>query len=803
MAWHGPRRGPLLPLALAAALSALWTPAPQAQPAPIEAGQAAERQTFDIPAAPLNQVLTRLANESGILLAAPRDLLAGRQSGGVRGQYSRPEALNVALAGTGLRAAREAPNQYRLEAVGETGTALLDTVTVTASALSTGLPPVYAGGQVASGGRVGLLGNLGDLDTPFSATQYTAKLIEDQQAQNIGDVLVNDPSVRNTYSRGAGRDEFNIRGFSLFNYDVAFNGLYGVSPRNSSSLIGVERVEVLRGPNALLNGMAPYGSVGGAINLVPKRAGPDPLNRYTLTYIGDSQFGVHADLARRYGDDQEWGVRLNVAGSGGDLPQDGSKEDLGAVALGLDYQSERFRIDGDINYQNRTTDARSGLLFPPEPGMDIGAAPDARRNFFPSWTYWKTKEWSGALRAEFDVTPDWTVYGAVGARKHDFESMQTSWLMLDSTGDIGAVPARLNESLLSKTGEIGVRGRFNTGPVKHEPSLSASALAIDYSSARIRSSTVFSNLYHPADLPKPDIARPDDLPKTSESRLYSIALADKISFADDRVQVIAGVRHQRIESTNFDAATGRTASEYEKSAVTPAFALTVRPTQQLSLYGNYIEGLSQGGTAPEGAINAGQMFPPEISKQFEVGGKYDFGNFFTTLSAFQIEKPSSYLDPVSRRYVSNGQQRNRGLEFLVQGDAAPGVRLLGGVAYTDGRLTRTEGGVNNGNVAPAVPRFQFNAAAEWDTPFLPGLTLTARMLRTSQQYVDVGNTQQIPGWTRFDVGARYAFKANGTPMVVRATVENVFNKDYWQSAAREGLTVGAPLTVLLSVSAEF
>ncbi|WP_310030607.1 TonB-dependent receptor [Achromobacter deleyi] len=803
MAWRGPRRGPLLPLALAAALSALWTPAPHAQPAPIEASPAAERQTFDIPAAPLNQVLTRLANESGILLAAPRDLLAGRQSGGVRGQYSRPEALNVALAGTGLRAAREAPNQYRLEAVGETGTALLDTVTVTASALSTGLPPVYAGGQVASGGRVGLLGNLGDLDTPFSATQYTAKLIEDQQAQNIGDVLVNDPSVRNTYSRGAGRDEFNIRGFSLFNYDVAFNGLYGVSPRNSSSLIGVERVEVLRGPNALLNGMAPYGSVGGAINLVPKRAGPDPLNRYTLTYIGDSQFGVHADLARRYGDDQEWGVRLNVAGSGGDLPQDGSKEDLGAVALGLDYQSERFRIDGDINYQNRTTDARSGLLFPPEPGMDIGAAPDARRNFFPSWTYWKTKEWSGALRAEFDVTPDWTVYGAVGARKHDFESMQTSWLMLDSTGDIGAVPARLNESLLSKTGEIGVRGRFNTGPVKHEPSLSASALAIDYSSARIRSSTVFSNLYHPADLPKPDIARPDDLPKTSESRLYSIALADKISFADDRVQVIAGVRHQRIESTNFDAATGRTASEYEKSAVTPAFALTVRPTQQLSLYGNYIEGLSQGGTAPEGAINAGQMFPPEISKQFEVGGKYDFGNFFTTLSAFQIEKPSSYLDPVSRRYVSNGQQRNRGLEFLVQGDAAPGVRLLGGVAYTDGRLTRTEGGVNNGNVAPAVPRVQFNAAAEWDTPFLPGLTLTARMLRTSQQYVDVGNTQQIPGWTRFDVGARYAFKANGTPMVVRATVENVFNKDYWQSAAREGLTVGAPLTVLLSVSAEF
>ena len=157
----------------------------------------------------------------------------------------------------------------------------------------------------------------------------------------FGDVLVNDPTVRNTYSRGAGRDEFNIRGFTLFNYDVSFNGLYGVSPRNSSSLIGVERVEVLRGPNALLNGMAPYGSVGGSINLVPKRAGADPLNRFTVSYIGDSQFGAHADLSRRYGDSQEWGVRLNVAGSGGDLPMDGASEDLGAVALGLAWHGRR------------------------------------------------------------------------------------------------------------------------------------------------------------------------------------------------------------------------------------------------------------------------------------------------------------------------------------------------------------------------------------------------------------------------------------------------------------------------------
>lgn len=792
-----------LAIALGVALPTAGSSVTYAQQVPAQATSASDAIAFSIAPAPLDQVLAQLAGASGIRLAATPQLVANRQSSGVQGRFSPHDALGRALAGTGLQAVRDAPGQYRLMLAPQAAVTQMAPVTVSGSALFDSLPPVYAGGQVASGGRLGILGNRDDMSTPFSATQYTAALVDDQQAQNIGDILVNDPSVRNTYARGAGRDEFNIRGFTLFNYDVSFNGLYGISPRNASSLIGIERVEVLRGPNALLNGMAPYGSVGGAINLVPKRAGPDPLNRVTLSYIGDSQFGVHTDLARRFGDSEELGVRLNVQRSGGDMTVDNGKEDMGAVALGLDYQADRFRIEGDLNYQDRKTDARSGLLFPPSPGVKIGGPPDARSNFFPPWTYWKTDEWSGAVRAEYDLTTDWRVYGAFGARKHDFESLQTSWLMLDGDGSIGAVPARLNESLLSKTAEVGVRGRFDTGAVKHEPTISASVLDIDYSSARIRSSTVFSNVYDPVYLAKPNIARPNGLAKATESRLYSVALADTLSFADDRVQLIAGVRHQQIDASNFNQVSGERTTRYDKSAITPAVGLTVRPIEQLSLYGNYIEGLSQGPTAPEGAINAGEMFAPAKSKQIEVGAKYDFGKVAATISAFQIEQPSSFLDFSSQRFVANGEQRNRGLELLLQGEPVRSVRLLGGVAYTDGRLTRTEGGLNDGNRAPAVPRLQFNAAAEWDMPFMTGLTLTARMLRTSDQYVDVGNTQTIPGWTRFDVGARYAFKANGTPMVIRATVENVLDKNYWQSAAREGLTIGAPRTVLLSVSAAF
>lgn len=760
-------------------------------------------RAYDVPPGPLAGALSRYADQANILLSVPAAMTAGKTSPGVRGTHTVDGAFRLLLNGTGLEAVRQADGGYSLRPAPVSAETTLPAVLVTGSATAAYNEP-YPGGEVARGAKIGLLGDRDFLDTPFSVTSYTSKLIEDQQAQNIGDVLLNDPSVRNTYSRGAGRDEFNVRGFTLFNYDVAYNGLYGISPRNSTSLIGIERVEVLRGPNALLNGMAPYGSVGGSINLVPKRADAEPLNRVTLSYLENSQFGLQADIARRFGEDQRTGVRLNVLRSGGDMNIAGAGEDMGALSLGLDYRGNRFRIEGDINYQNRVTDARSGLLFPPPSGEDIGHAPDPKRNFFPDWTYWKAKEWTGDVRAEYDLSDDWTVYGALGARKHDFESLQTTWLMLDSAGMIGSVPARLNERLLSKTGEVGIRGRFNTGPIKHEPVLSASFLDIDYSSARVRSTTtVFSDLYDPADLAKPNIPKPNDLGKTSETRLYSVALADTLSAMDGAVQLTGGLRQQRVQSVNYNPATGERISDYGKSALTPAFALTVRPTTQLALYGNYIEGLSQGGTAPAEAVNAGETFKPDVSKQYEVGVKYDFGTVATTLSAFQIEQPSAYMDPVTLRYQASGRQRNRGVEFLVQGEPARHVRLLGGEAYTAGVLTKTEGGVNDGHVAPAVPRWQFNASAEWDTPFAQGLTLMARVLRTSTQYVDAANTQQLPAWTRFDVGARYAMNINRTPVTLRATVENVFNKHYWQSAAREGLTVAAPRTLLLSVTAEF
>src|SRR5690606_30589936 len=131
------------------------------------------------------------------------------------------------------------------------------------------------------------------MDTPFNQTSYTSKLMQNQQIKYIADVLQNDPSVVVDTGPTGGADYFAIRGFDAGNGDILFNGMAGIAPTwfNSMMSESTERVEVLKGPSALLNGAGALGSIGGMINLVPKRAGDDPLNQVTLDHASNSQFG--------------------------------------------------------------------------------------------------------------------------------------------------------------------------------------------------------------------------------------------------------------------------------------------------------------------------------------------------------------------------------------------------------------------------------------------------------------------------------------------------------------------------------
>jgi iron complex outermembrane receptor protein len=775
--------------------------------------QAGPARRFDIPAQPLISALVTFSEMTELQLFFDATIARDLKAPAVAGTMTVEDALRRLLEGSGLAYRFTNASTVTLERrppAGESGAVRLETVTVEGrigtppQATIGNLPEEYPGGQVARGSRIGVLGNKGYMDTPFNATSYTAKTIEDQQAQTIGDVLANDPSVRTVYQRGANTDEFMIRGFTLYNREVGFNGLHGIVPFSSVGLEGIERVEVLKGPNALLNGMAVSGSIGGGINLVPKRAGTEPLTRLTTSYISDSQLGAHIDVGRRVsGSDDSFGVRGNLAARGGDTSTDDMTQESRLGTLGLDYARDRVRLDADVGYQRRDSNAPPQLLFPGTVVPAIGA-PDAGTNFAQPWTYLDTQEFLGVVRGELDVTSEITLFAAFGARYGEYDSLQSNWTVQNSQGLIRSNPFYNFSEYEARSAEAGVRARVQTGPVDHQLTLAASTVDMDtYMFTAALPPAIFSNLYRPVASAQPVVPSFGNTPLSNTVTLTSFAVADTLSILDERVQLTLGVREQRVETSNYNQTTGALTSSYDKSELTPALGLVVKPLHYLSLYANYIEGLSQGPTAPNSAVNAGEVFPPFVSEQYEVGAKLDLGRFGVTLSAFQIDQPSSFTNPTTLRFEVDGNQRHRGLELMTFGEVADGVRLLGGVAYTHAELTKTAGGVNDGKTGIGVPEIQANLGAEWDTPFLPGMTLAGRAIYTDSQYVNAANTQKIPDWIRFDAGVRYAFSAHGTPITVRFNVENVLDDGYWASSSRGGYQAGAPRTFLLSTSFDF
>ncbi len=799
-------RANVLAFAIGCALigvSAMAVLAPGAVFAAEPAGSTAPRN-YAISAGRLGDVLAEFAATSGVQLVFDPQLLAGFNSDGLRGQHSVQEGFAQLLGGSGYEAVYAGNGRYTLRQVvppSRGGISTLPAVTVTASPDPSG-PRPYAGGQIARGGRLGMLGNRDVMDTPFSTTNFTAQAISDRQARTIGDVISSDPSVQVTAPGGGHYEQFMVRGFMIPNADISYGGLYGLLPRNDIAPEIAERIEVLKGPNALLNGMSPNGAIGGAINVEPKRATDSPITDITATYGSKSELGGHVDIGRRFGESGQFGVRFNGVYRNGDTETDLHSRERTLGVIGLDYRGERLRLSADIGHQSSNDDTPvRGITVSP-----IGGVPSAVKpgyNYHQTWEYARQEDTFGAIRAEYDLSDEWTAHAAFGVARGTWKSLYTNNLSTETNGNTNSRPGYQHAIHRKWIGEIGIAGSLKTGPVRHDINLALSTLYHDRDQLSLNFPGSQSNIYHASEVPRPDLeGLLIDPPKVVENTFSGVALADTMSFFGDRLQVTGGARLQRVKVDTFNTATGAKLNSYEENAVTPLFGIVVKPWPDTAFYANYIEGLAPGPIAPGGTNNAGQAFAPYTSKQFEVGVKKDFGNVLATLSAFQITQPSAFTD-AGNNYVVDGEQRNRGVELSVVGEPSKGFRAFGGIMLLDATLTKTQNGINNGNSAIGTPRFRTALGAEWDVPNIAGLTLIARGIYTGSQYINNTNSQKIASFTRVDFGARYELDVSGTPIIIRAQLENAFNKRAWGTAQNGVLNPLAPRRFIVSTTFRF
>lgn len=683
-------------------------------------------------------------------------------------------------------------------------------IVINADKPNTKLTPVYPGGQVAAGAGLGILGNRSDLDSPFSTRAFTSQLAEDQQARALSDVMINDSSVSQTFPRSSYRDVFYIRGFSYFTYNILLDGMPGMVPKQRVLPQNYDRFEVLKGPDTFLNGAVVGSAVGGSINVVPKYAEDDPTHRMMLGYSSDAQPSASVDLGRRFGSEGQFGARTNLTFRDGDLAVDDYNERLGSAVLGLDYQGDRLRLFADLGYQKNHTE-NTDWAFRLAPGASVPDAPDGKINLSQDWAGFDTEDYFTTLRGEYDFSKVTTGYFKLGYAHTATEGTIANPSSLQSNGDFTVGGNSFPSGGQHRYAETGVKNNFSTGPVHHETVLAASLWDLDLKSgfADLGVGGV-SNIYDPVAFPGPTAGSEltlDEFGTTSKTRFSSLIAADTLGFADDQVQLTLGGRSQRIKAQGYDAATGNQKSSYDETRLTPAAGVTWHLRPDISIYGNYVESLQQGPTAPAGTVNQGDVFAPVVSRQVEVGVKYDAGSWGGQLAYFNIRQPSGVTDPVSNVYAVDGEQENRGVELNIQGELKEGLRAIGGITVYDADVSGSAGGTLDGNRPVGVPDWQSVVGLEQDISAVPGFTVSGRVIHTGEQYADASNTQKLPDWTRLDVGARYIIdRPDSNPIVVRLSIENVLGLDYWASASSgqvSGISRGAPRTFLVSTSFDF
>ncbi|MCL2891725.1 TonB-dependent receptor [Brenneria tiliae] len=677
------------------------------------------------------------------------------------------------------------------------------------------LVPAYLDGQIANGGRVGFLGQQNARDVPFNVISYTDKMILSQQAETLADVVKNDASIQTLKGYGNFAELYRIRGFVLDGDDITFGGLYGVMPRQMVSTNMIERVEVFKGANAFVNGVSGGGvgsGVGGSVNVEPKHAADDALTRATVDYESKGKVGGALDVGRRFGDNNAFGVRVNVLHREGESAIHDQKERMSLASVGLDYRGDRFRTSLDAGYQHQSV--HGGRI-----GVGVGSAtripeaPDATLNFSPSWVYTDLKTTFGMWRGEYDVADNWTIYSGVGGSRTDEEGNYGSPRLTDDNGN--ATISRMYVPFIRDafSGMLGLRGQFDTGFIKHKVNLGYSGVYSKSRTAWDFSSSSNTNIYRPGHIDYPPAASSGgDLhdPKVSARvRSTGLAISDTLSVLDDKVALTLGLRRQEIMVRNYDN-NGIEDTVFERTKVTPAYGLVVKPWQHISLYANHIEALSPGKSAPRSfdnsrVVNGGHVTGIYVAKQNEVGVKFDYQRVGGSLALFEIKRPYESVDRSTMTYGLYGERRHRGMELNVFGEPTFGLRLNGSATWIAAQQIKTQDGKNDGKDVIGVPRYQLVFGAEYDIKPVEGLTLAGTVIRSGSQYANQDNTLKLKPWTRLDLGVRYSMPLNDQTLTWRANIENVTNENYWASVNDDGtyLFQGDPRSLKLSMSIDF
>ncbi|WP_440973815.1 TonB-dependent receptor [Pseudomonas koreensis] len=618
---------------------------------------------------------------------------------------------------------------------------------------------------------------------------------------DIGDALSGIPNVSS--SADTRFDSLRIRGFDASN-DFYLDGIRDDS-QYKRDLHNVERVEVLKGPAAVLYGR---GSQGGIVNRVSKM--PEFGRRSTI----EAQAGSE-DLRSLYADlstdpSENISLRLNMGNMDENSFRDGVSGNRQLFAPSMSWQLTpdlNWLVQYEYSRYNRTPDR--GI-----PGVNGRPAEVGRDTTYGNdHDFIDDKAQSLRSKLTYEINDNWQLRQTLGVFKLDSDFDNTYLTNFDPKTN-KVVRQHWQQDLTTRNvyNNIELEGGFDTFGLEHRL----------LTGVEIGSQRRDPKLYNAATgktpgaqpVPSLDLFSPNrELRHTGSMQVFSDSHTEVESRAvyvqdqlrlNDQWQLLAGLRYDTfdIESTNQ---LKNISEDRDSHSTSPRFGIVWTPLQNHSFYASWSKTFSPVGggligITPGAAGNSNDL-SPELTKQKEVGVKSDWldDRLSTTLAVYDLElynrRTSDPNDPTLT--VMTGLQRSRGIELTATGKLVGNWYMRGGVGVQDTTIEKDNNGLEGkrvNNVAKHNGSLFLTWKPEMGWYGETGLTLVG------QRYADNANTTVLPGYGRWDALVGYRFK----DWDLRAALNNITDREYYASATSQNqIQPGAPRSVVMTGTYSF
>ena len=647
--------------------------------------------------------------------------------------------------------------------------------------------------------QVGTFRDMAPLDVPQASNVVTREVLDAQAATTLYGALRNTPGVTRSAINGATYDNIAIRGILVENRgNYRLNGSLPIINLVDVPLENKERVEVLKGASSLYYGFVPP---SGIVNLVTKRAGKDAVTDLTLSANQYGTTNVHIDVARRFGNAEQFGARINLLGGREDIGVDNYSGDRALASAALDWRATPalgFKLDLE-HYRKDVTEPPAILVPAAVNGViTLPAVPDNRLNLGGEWQKYDASATNILFRTDYTLNDHWGMFFEAGkartGRDRDFSRFQ-NYDLATGDGTLRILSFTRGQEWENQNYRAELYGSLPGERITHELSFGYTANKRSQDGLTFPGVSVAQNLYDPLVIAplSPTGASSPSFPGTIKDRGWY--LFDRILIGK-QWQAMIGARGSEYESVT-------TTTRYTADEVTPSFALIYKPVAHVSLYGSYLEGLEESDIAGSAQANAGEVLPPAVSRQKEIGVKAEIAQGVLLQAAwFDIERASTTVD-AANRLTLNGMARYRGLELAASGELTKQLSLIGSALFMDAEQLNAANAATFGQTPDNTPERTASLFAEYRLPGVPGLALSGGLYFVGKRPVNNENQAFVDGYTTLSLGARYTTRVAGKRSTIQAVLDNATDENYWSTAGSNLLGVGAPRTLKVTAKVEF